>query len=174
MQGNRSFAKCQDCRVRNEEIIIKKLIARLTIILLLLSACSESEQVIEIEDKGLSSSIFIQKVENNSSSEEMTKMVNDKQKIEDVLTMVDGLKAKKTSSEEMMDKMKSTNTYMFAFSKGEELKTGKAAPYAFYALENGTFIFPYNDFNSTHKPLITIEKHEGLVDELKQLLGIQF
>ncbi|WP_371068517.1 hypothetical protein [Sediminibacillus sp. JSM 1682029] len=142
--------------------------------LLLLSACSKSEQVIEIKDKGISSSLFIQNVEDNSSSEEMTKMVNDKQKIEDVLTMVDGLKAKTTSSEEMMDKMKSTNTYMFAFSKGEGLKRGRAAPYAFYALENGTFIFPYNDFNSKQKPLITIEKHEGLLDEMKKLLGIEF
>ena len=155
-------------------IIINNLIVPLTIIVFLLSACSDNEQVIGIEDKGSASLLFIQKVENNTSSEEMTRMVKDKQEVEQVLTMVEGVEVKKTIPEEIMDKMESTDTYMFVFSVGEELQTGEAAPYAFYALENGTFVFLYSDFNSPQEPLITTERHQGLLDDIKHLFGIEF
>ncbi|KGP72359.1 hypothetical protein N782_12995 [Pontibacillus yanchengensis Y32] len=50
------------------ERFISKLVSSLTIFVFLLSACSENERAIEIEDKGLAN-FFIQKVEGNSSSQ---------------------------------------------------------------------------------------------------------
>jgi hypothetical protein len=84
-----------------------------------MSGCSDGEQVIEIEHKEKAGSLFIQKVENDSSSEELTKVVNDKQQIEQILTMAEGLEVKKISTEETMEKMKETDTYMFVFSEGK-------------------------------------------------------
>lgn len=153
---------------------MKSLILSLSILVFILSGCSNSEQVIEIENKEKASSLFIQKVENDTSSEELTKVVSDKQQIEQVLTMAEGLEVKKISFEETMKKMKASNTYMFVFSEGKEIQSGEKAPFAFYALENGTFIFPYNDFNSPQKPLITVERQKGLLDEMKQLFEITF
>ncbi|MGM0840206.1 MAG: hypothetical protein ACQEWE_05740 [Bacillota bacterium] len=153
---------------------MKSLILSLSILFYVLCGCSNSEQVMEIDHKEKAGSLFIQKVENHTSSEELTKVVQDKQKMEQVLTMVEGLKVEKSSSEEMMAKMQSANTYMFVFSEGKEMKSGTAAPFALHVLEDGTFLFPYSGFNSPQKPLITVEQHEELLDELKQLLGIKF
>jgi hypothetical protein len=140
----------------------------------ILCGCSNSEQVKEIENKDKAGSLFIQKVENDTSSEELTKVVDDKQQIEQVLAMIEGLEVKKISSEEAVEKMKGSNTYMFAFLEGKEIESGKKAPFAFYALENGTFIFPYSDFNSPQEPLITVESQKGLLDDIKQLFELTF
>ncbi|ASK64168.1 hypothetical protein CFK37_19445 [Virgibacillus phasianinus] len=143
-------------------------------VIFLLSACSENEEVVKVKEKGLSGQLFIQKVENNTSSEEMTKMIKDKQKIKKILTMVEGLKVKETSNENAFDQMKSQNSYTFIFSKGEKLETVKKAPYAFHVLSDGTFIFPYKDFNSLQKPRKTVEKHKELFNDIKQILEIDF
>ncbi|WP_156029933.1 hypothetical protein [Rossellomorea vietnamensis] len=154
---------------------IKRLFLFLTILVFILCGCSNSEQVKEIENKDKASSLFIQKVEDDTSSEELTKVVNDKKKIEQVLAMIEGLEVEKISSEETMEKMKASNTYMFVFSEGKNSESGKQAPFAFYALENGTFIFPYTDFNSPQKPpLITVKTKEGLLDDMKQLFELTF
>jgi nitrate/TMAO reductase-like tetraheme cytochrome c subunit len=153
---------------------IKRLALGLSILMLIFSGCSNTEQVKEIESKDKADSLFIQKVENDTSYEELTKVVNDKQQIEQVLAMIEGLEVKKISSEETMEKMKASNTYMFGFSEGKEFESGKKLPFAFYALENGTFIFPYSDFNSPQEPLITVEGQEELLDDIKQLFELTF
>lgn len=116
--------------------------------------------------------MFVQKVEHNSSSEEKTKIIKDKQKIRQVLTMVEGLKVKETNK--ALGKMKSQNTYMFAFSKGKNLEAGKKVPYAFNVLSDGTFIFLFKDFDSLEKPRITLEKHKKLLEDIKKLCKINF
>jgi hypothetical protein len=153
---------------------IKRLFLGLTILVFILCGCSNSEQVKEIENKDKAGSLFIQKVENDTSSEELTKVVDDKQQIEQVLAMIEGLEVKKVSSEESVEKMKGSNTYMFAFLEGKEIESGKKAPFAYYALENGTFIFPYSDFYSPQEPLITVESQKGLLDDIKQLFELTF
>lgn len=147
----------------------------LLIILFVLSACSGNEiEVIEINNKNFSNALFIQKVVDDSSTEEMTKMVSDQQKIEKILTMVDGLKVEETNTDYMFKEMKSRNTYMFVFTEGEELPLEKEIPYAFNVLEDGTFFFSYKNVNSHQKPRKTIEKHKDLLNEMKQLLEIDF
>ncbi|MBW3112437.1 hypothetical protein KYJ26_11385 [Bacillus sp. MCCB 382] len=146
----------------------------LSILLCLLVGCSNSEQTLKIEPKEKAGTLFIQKVENHTSSEELTKEIHDQEQIEEVLTKIEGLKVKSISSDEMMDKMKSTDTYMFVFSEGKEMKLGKAAPFAFNVLENGTFLFSYSGFDSPREPLITVDVHEELLEELKDLVGIEF
>ncbi|PFA62976.1 hypothetical protein CN378_18215 [Bacillus sp. AFS015802] len=154
--------------------MMKRLTLSLVILLYSLAGCSNSEHVMEIEHKEKAGSLFIQKVENNTSTEELTKVVQDQDQIKEVLTKIEGLKVEKISSDKMMDKMKSTDTYMFVFSEGKEMEAGKAAPFAFHVLEDGTFLFPYSGFDAPQEPLITVDKHEERLDELKQLLGIKF
>ncbi|WP_430787006.1 hypothetical protein VBD025_15320 [Virgibacillus flavescens] len=104
----------------------------------------------------------------------MTKTIKDKQKIKKVLTMIEGLKVKKSSSESIVKQLKSQNNYSFGFAESDKLESGKKIPYTFSVLKDGTFIFPYEDFNSLQKPRITIEKHKELLNEIKELLEINF
>ena len=104
----------------------------------LLSACSGSEQAIEIKSKDSLRTLFIEKVDGNSSSEEMSIIVKDKDKIEKLLSMIEGLKVKESNSEYVFDEIKSQSTYTFSFFESEEIQSGKEVPYAFSVLNDGT------------------------------------
>lgn len=54
--------------------------------------------------------LFIQKTEDQTSSEEMTKMVTDQQKIEKILTMVEGLKVEETDTDYILTEMKAQDS----------------------------------------------------------------
>lgn len=140
-----------------------------------MSACSaQEEEVIEIQNKNFSGLLLIQKVENNSSSDKLSKIINDKQKIEKVLSMVEGLEVRKTDTDYMMDELKSNNAYSFSFAEGDEMETPKQSPYSFVVLNDGTFFFTHKEVNSIQQPRITIVKHEELLNEMKQLLDVDF
>ncbi|ASK64092.1 hypothetical protein CFK37_18995 [Virgibacillus phasianinus] len=154
---------------------MKYQIVPLMIILLLLSACSGNKEAIKIEDKGMANALFIQKVEDNIAKEEMTKFVRDKDKIKNVLSMVEGLKVKEMVNENFFREMESQNSYTLGFSEKEKFEaTGEPMPYAFYILEDGTFAFPYDGFNSQHPLRVTKEKHPQLLKKIKKLLDIDF
>jgi hypothetical protein len=144
------------------------------ILVFLLSACSGSEQVIEIKGKESLKTLLIEKVDGNSSSEEMTKIVKDKDKIEKVLSKIEGLKVKESSNEHLFDEIKSQSTYTFGFSENEEIESGKEVPYAFSVLNDGTLIFTHKDVGSPITPRITTVKDKDLLNDIKQILEIQF
>ncbi|MED3652109.1 hypothetical protein [Heyndrickxia sporothermodurans] len=146
----------------------------LTILSILLCACSGNKEEIKIDKKNSLSTIFIQKVVDNSSSEEMTKIVKDKKMVKKILSMVEGLKVKKSDSQYIFDEMKTQNTYSFNFFESEKIQSGKKVPYAFYVLNDGTFVFTHNDVGSIKKTRITIDKHKDLFSKMKQLLEINF
>jgi 3-deoxy-D-arabino-heptulosonate 7-phosphate (DAHP) synthase len=144
------------------------------LILTLISACSgKGEEVVKIKDKRFSGLLIIQKVEDNTSSEEMQKMIRDKQNIEKILTMVEGLKVKVTDAQKVSEAMKSQDSYSFGFMEGDKFKPGRS-PYTFIALNDGTFIFTNEDVNSMQIPRMTIGKHKKLLNEMKLLLEIGF
>jgi hypothetical protein len=144
------------------------------ILVFFLSACSRSEQVIEIKSKDSLRSLLIEKIDTNFSSEEMTKLVKDKDKIEKVLSMIEGLKVKESSSEHVFDEINSQSTYTFNFFENEEIESGKEVPYAFSVLNDGTLIFTHKDVGSPITPRITTVKDKDLLDDIKQILGINF
>lgn len=138
------------------------------ILFFLLSACSGSEQVIEIKSKDSLKTLLIEKVDGNSSSEEMTKIVKDKDKIENVLSMIEGLKVKESSSEYVFDEIKSQSTYTFSFFESEEIESGKEVPYAFSVLNYGTLIFSHKDVGSPITLRITTAKDKDLLNDINQ------
>ncbi|MEH7309312.1 hypothetical protein [Neobacillus drentensis] len=153
----------------------KYLFIGITIIVsILLSACSANEEVIKIHSKDSLRTLFIQKVEGNSSSEEMTKIVKDKDKIEKILSKIEGLKVEDSNSQFAFDELKSQNTYTFSFFDSEKFESGKEVPYAFSVLNDGTFIFTHKDVGLIKTPRMTIAKHKDLLNEMKQLLEINF
>ena len=153
----------------------KYLLIVLTIILsILLSACSNQEEVIKIKSQDSLRTLYIQKVEGDSSSEEMTKMVKDKEKIDKILAMIEGLKVKESNSKYIFNEMKSQDTYTFSFFESGTNESGKEVPYAFSVLNEGTFIFTHNDVGSLKTPRITNVKHKDLLNEMKQLLELPF
>lgn len=67
--------------------------------------CSgKKEEAVEIEDKNFSSMLIIQKVKDDgTSSAEMSKMMNNKHKIKQILTMIEGMEVVETDKDEMID-----------------------------------------------------------------------
>lgn len=144
-------------------------------ILVLMGACSgKEEEVAEIKDKNFSGMLMIQKVEGDTSSEEMNKIIRDKQKIEEILTMVEGLEVIETDTDEMKDKLKSQDSYSFGFAEGKNFESAKPIPYSFTVLNDGTFFFTYKEVNSIQQPRMSIKKHKELLNEMKQLLEVDF
>ncbi|WP_186807130.1 hypothetical protein [Tenuibacillus multivorans] len=142
--------------------------------LIIVNACSDQEKVIEkIEDKSVFNVLIIQKVEGNTSSNDMTKIVKDQQKIVEVLSMVEGLKVEEVDNNLVIEEMTSQNAYMFGFIENEKM-TGDPLPYSFNVLADGTFIFSHDEPDSLSKPLQTVDQHQQLLDEMKQLLDIDF
>jgi translation initiation factor 1 (eIF-1/SUI1) len=140
-----------------------------------MSACADKKkEVVKIKDKNFSGMLMVQKMKDNTGTEEMTKIIRDKQKIEKILTMVDGLKVVETKTEKMTDALKAQDSYFFTFAEGEKFEYGKPAPYVFIILNDGTFFFSYKDVNSLQKPRMTIVEHKELLNETKQLLGVNF
>lgn len=155
--------------------INKNFVISLTFIcLLILNACSQKEEVIEINGKDSLKTLSIQKMVENSSSEEMNRMVKDKVKIDKVLTMIEDLEVKEISSEKIFDKMKTQTTYSYNFFENENIESGKEVPYAFSVLDDGTFIFTHKDVGSLQTPRMTTTHHKKLLKEINQLLGIEF
>lgn len=152
---------------------MKNIVIPLIVIVFFISACSGNEETIKFEDKSFANTLFVQKVENNSSSEELTKMVTDKDKIKDVLSMVEGLKVEKIDTDNFMEKLKSQNSYMLGFLRGNGMNTEKER-YGFVILEDGTILFNYDNVDGPATPLITTEKHTDLVNEIIHILEIKF
>ncbi|MDR7238739.1 hypothetical protein [Neobacillus drentensis] len=154
---------------------MKSLFISLITVFVFLSGCSgKKEEVIQIKNNNLSGMLMVQKTEDQTSSEEMTKMITDKQKIEKILTMVEGLKVKKTDTDRMLAEMKAQDSYSFSFAEGDKMESGKQAAYSFVVLNDGTLFFTHKDINSPQKPRMTIEKHKNLLKEMKDLLEMDF
>lgn len=140
-----------------------------------MSACTEKKnEVVKIEDKNFSGMLIIQKSENNRSSEVMTKIIRDKQKIEKILAMIEGLEVRETKTDKMIASIKSQDSYSFILAEGEKIESGKPAPYSFAVLNDGTFFFTSKEVNIPQKPRKTIVEHKELLNEMKQLLEVDF
>lgn len=115
----------------------------------------------------------MQKVEGNSSNEDLTKKISEPSKIKEILNMVEGVKVQEVEEKSLFETLKSQNTYMFSFS--EELKSAEEMPYAFYVLKDGTLVFTHDKVNSVRKkPLVSSDKHKDLLNEIKDKLELDF
>ncbi|WP_421385252.1 hypothetical protein ACOJQI_10965 [Bacillus salacetis] len=143
----------------------------LIVLILLLSACSGNEKI-RFEDKSFASTLMIQKVENSTSSEEMTTIVTDQEKIKNILTMIEDLEVKNIKVNTFMETLTSKTSYMFVFF--EEGRSAEKAEFAFYILEDGTILFNSQESRNPGKPLIGKEKQLDILNEMKQTLEIDF
>ncbi|MGN8647283.1 hypothetical protein [Gracilibacillus sp. HCP3S3_G5_2] len=152
---------------------MRKIPVILVILLGLLCACSPEEQIVQIEDKDFANILLIQKVENNFTSEQLSKQIEDQEMIEQVLTMVEGLKVEEIDNEELIKILESQdNYYMFDFYEGEDTNILRG-DYGFHVLEDGTMLFNV-DLLSVTNPLVTVETHKELLEAMKEMLEINF
>lgn len=152
---------------------LRKIPVILVILLGLLCACSPEEQIVQIEDKDFANILLIQKVENNFTSEQLSKQIEDQEMIEQVLTMVEGLKVEEIDNEELIKILESQdNYYMFDFYEGEDTNILRG-DYGFHVLEDGTMLFNV-DLLSVTNPLVTVETHKELLEAMKEMLEINF
>lgn len=148
----------------------------ISILVFLLAACSTDAQALVVKREEVPDTILIQKMKNSLSSEELTSIMTDEQKIDVLLNKVEGLQIEKKSSEQLLEEIKMQDYYILGFGEGEtieEMDTGKV-PYYIIILENGRFLFPDTNSESTRLALITTKSHDQLVGEIKDLLGIDF
>ncbi len=144
------------------------------ILISLLSACSEEEETVEIEDKNFANTLYVQKIENNFSSKELTKPIENQEQIEEVLSKVEGLQAERISNDEFIQKLENQdNYYRFGFV-GQSGSDVREDQYAFQIMKDGTILFNFDQINNPTHSLITVTTHEELLEELKEELGIKF
>ncbi|MGP4039864.1 hypothetical protein ACTWP4_08170 [Gracilibacillus sp. D59] len=154
-------------------MLIQHFYVPLLFIIVLLSACSSKEEPIKIEDKDFADLLVVQKVENNISSQGTETIIKDKEKIKEILSIVEGVQVEEMESEQLFKEMKSGIVYMFAFFKEDGTKP-KKGEYAFNILEDGTILFSYDNVGYTNIPAITTEKHINLLNKMKQTLNINY
>jgi len=158
---------------------MKKVIFSLFISILminLLIGCSNSKTQITIDNKDFAKNLIVERMEDNVTSDEFNKEISNTSEIEEVLGMVDDMKVQKAdkNASEILKTNQSSEIYVYSFFK-EKIETGKIVPYAFIVLEDGTFIYTHDKVNSVRqKPLISVEKHKDMVNDLKDKLEINF
>ncbi|SHN30170.1 hypothetical protein [Gracilibacillus kekensis] len=153
---------------------MRKILIFSILFLSFLSACNNEEETVKIEDKDFANILYVQKIENNYSSGELTKPIEDQEKIREVLTIVEGLKAKRITTDEFIQKLENQdNYYRFGFI-GENGTEKQRDQYAFQVMDDGTIIFNFDQINNPDHPLVTVTAHHEILEELKDVLGIQF
>ncbi|MDF2789859.1 MAG: hypothetical protein K0S80_2957, partial [Neobacillus sp.] len=78
------------------------------------------------------------------------------------------------NTEYLLDELKSQDSYSFSFAEGEKLESAKQIPYSFTVLNDGTFFFTNKDVNSIQQPRMILKKHKELLNEMKELLEVDF
>lgn len=151
----------------------KHFIISLILIFSFLNACSDNEETIKFEDKNFANTLIVQKVVDNASTDDMQSIITEKNNINKTLSLVEGLTAKKIDMDTFSEKMKSQDFYMFGFLKGDGTTTEQGA-YAFNILEDGTILYNYDNIDNPQYSLISTEKHEDILNEFKQVLGVDF
>ncbi|MGP4040134.1 hypothetical protein ACTWP4_09600 [Gracilibacillus sp. D59] len=153
---------------------MRKVSVILVVLLCLVCACNTDVKTVQIENKDFAKILFVQKIENNFTSEKLSKPIEDKEKIKKVLSMVEGLEAEEINTDELIRILEDQdNYYMFGFYKDDRTSLGRG-DYGFQFLENGTILFSYDQPSTPSHPLITVNSHQDLLEEMKEILGITF
>ncbi|MDX8046455.1 hypothetical protein SH601_10720 [Gracilibacillus sp. S3-1-1] len=149
-------------------------VAFILILVSLLCGCGTIKTNVQIEDKDFADLLFVQKVENNFTSDKLAMPISNQTEIRQVLSMVDGLDAKKIDNDELINILeKQDNYYMFAFFESEE-SNPTTREYRFQVLEDGTILFDVNKIGTSDFPLVTTDTHNDLLEEMKEMLEINF
>ncbi|WP_163582911.1 hypothetical protein [Gracilibacillus saliphilus] len=153
---------------------MKKVSFILVILFGLLCACATEEKTVQIENKDFADTLFVQKVENNFTSDKLAKMIEDSEKIKQVLSKVEGLEAEKIDNDELISILENHDSYyMFGFFEGDSTNIQKE-DYGFQILEDGTILFNYDQVDNSDHPLVTVDTHKDILEEMKEMLEITF
>ncbi len=153
--------------------IMKKWLMSILVTAIILAGCSAKEETIAFEDKQFASTLVIQKVEHNASTEEKTKMVTEEDKIEKTLTQMEGLEVEEISQDSFVKKLKSKSSYTFVFLGPDQKESGKGK-YAFAILEDGTILFNFTEVEDPGSTMISKQKQPEVLEELKEKLDVSF
>ncbi|WP_430489175.1 hypothetical protein [Rossellomorea marisflavi] len=152
---------------------MKKWLMSILVTAIILAGCSAKEETIAFEDKQFASTLVIQKVEHNASTEEKTKMVTEEDKIEKTLTQMEGLEVEEISQDSFVKKLKSKSSYTFVFLGPDQKESGKGK-YAFAILEDGTILFNFTEVEDPGSTMISKQKQPEVLEELKEKLDVSF
>ncbi|MEN0588504.1 hypothetical protein [Kurthia gibsonii] len=159
-------------------LVIKKLIPFAIIILLVLSVLyvifsGKSEKTIEVPSGKEFISVQVQTIENNKEVKSKTVTLTDKEKIDEILRAVDGLKTKQSTITNTEKEIKDVDSYFFYFENKKERDPRKPFPYSFFITEKGYIYYTHNAINSLDTPQRTVEAHPDVLKKLKEITGVQ-
>ncbi|WP_186580608.1 hypothetical protein [Aquibacillus kalidii] len=141
--------------------------------LLFVSACSDSSQMkVEIDRGKLTNTLFVQKIQSDSSQELSKTIINEKQ-IAEVINKIEDIEIEDMDSSTILTEIKSENTYMFSFIEGKADHTGKPT-YVFFANEEGYFYFSTMKDNKIKLTSKSVAKHKEILDEINNILHVDF
>ncbi|MFG6149873.1 hypothetical protein [Halobacillus sp. B23F22_1] len=118
--------------------------------------------------------MYIQKVEDQRTTEEQTAVRQEKETNEELLAKLNGMEIKKSDESEMKEKMNTQDTYTYSFSDEGELAAESQSDFSFAVTEDGTFLMPENGKQSGTVSYQSVEKHPELLNEMNHLVDISF
>lgn len=159
-------------------LIIKKFIPFAIIILLVLSVVyvifsGKSEETMEVPSGKEFISVQVQSIVDNKEVKSKTITIEDKEKLDDILSAVDGLKTKQSTITNTEKEIKDVNSYFFYFENKKERDLKKPFPYSFFITETGYIYYTHNAINSLDTPRRTVEAHPEILKELKEITGVK-
>ncbi|MBP2005894.1 hypothetical protein [Halobacillus andaensis] len=141
---------------------------------MVLSACGNETDKVDIGSEKVSETLYIQKVEDNRTTEEQTAVRQEKEINKELLEKLDGMEIKKSDESEIKNKMNTQDTYTYSFSDEGDLSSGSESDFSFAVIEDGTFLMPENAEQSGTVSYQSVEKHPELLNEMNHLVDISF
>ncbi|MBQ0138720.1 MAG: hypothetical protein KBT36_05440 [Kurthia sp.] len=153
--------------------IIKKLLPILVVLILALAACGDKEQTTNVPDPAKFKSAQIQTIHNNDADEKDTIVLKDKEKVQEVLKLVDGLKTKEQNITKTEKEMKKVDSYFFYFENKKVRDDKNPIPYSVFMTDDGRIFFTHSDIDELMVPQRSVEKHPEIVKQIKEIVGLK-
>ncbi|RWZ54560.1 hypothetical protein EQV77_14930 [Halobacillus fulvus] len=146
------------------------LVVILSLAFVFINGCATSSSESKIPDEEVYNTLYVQNVnENGTRTDENRLELSDKEKIEKLIHMVEGLETKNATDQDVKElhkELRKPNTYTFTLSENSNSESRK---YIFTISSNGYLYL--TDANNSVKS-ITTEEHPNLLHTVKKELNI--
>lgn len=141
--------------------------------ILALVACGNEEKTTNVPDPTKFKTAQIQTIHNNDADEKDTITIKDKEKVQQILKLVDGLKTKEQNITNTEKEMKKVDSYFFYFENKKERDKKNPIPYSVFMTDDGRIFFTHSDIDKLMVPQRSVEKHPEIVKEIKEIVGLK-
>lgn len=142
--------------------------------ILALAACSSSEEkTTNVPSIKEFKSAQVQTIVNNNADEKKTIKIKDAAKVQEILTLVDGIKTKEQNITETEKEMKKVDSYFFYFENKKVRDKKNPIPYSVFISEDGRVYFTHSDIDELMVPQRSVETHPEALAKIKEIAGLK-